>query len=288
MSHISLRCLVLLWPDTHILAEMPLSGLLTMILLLCTVTMVESNSDRPAVEVKEAFFNYGSVKALDGLSLVVPTGISFGLLGPNGAGKTTLIRVLVGLLKVKRGNILVLGEKPSRRTAHLMGYMPQLHSLYSELSVCQNVDFFARIFRMASRIERAQRVEEAIRLIDLWPRRNDAVMKLSGGMRQRVSLACAIVHNPPVLVLDEPTVGLDPELRVTFWEHFAELNRRGVTIIISSHTMDDAAHCDGLAFVRDGKVIAQGTPDELRRDAGQDTLEGAFLFFARNREENSA
>lgn len=256
--------------------------------LLCAVTMVKSNSDRPAVEVKKAFFNYGSVKALDGLSLEVPTGISFGLLGPNGAGKTTLIRVLVGLLKVKRGNILVLGEKPSRRTAHLMGYMPQLHSLYSELSVRQNVDFFARIFRITNGIERARRVEEAIRLIDLWPRRNDAVVKLSGGMRQRVSLACAIVHNPPLLFLDEPTVGLDPELRVTFWEHFADLNRQGVSIIISSHTMDDAAHCDRLAFIRDGKVIAQGTPDELRRDAGQDTLESTFLFFARNREENSA
>ena len=259
-----------------------------MILLSCKVTMIGSNSDQPAVEVKEASFNYGSVKALDGLSLAVPTGISFGLLGPNGAGKTTLIRVLVGLVKVKRGNILVLGEKPSRRTAHLMGYMPQLHSLYSELSVRQNVDFFARIFRMTSRIERARRVEEAIRLIDLWPRRNDAVVKLSGGMRQRVSLACAIVHNPPLLFLDEPTVGLDPELRATFWEHFAELNRRGVTIVISSHTMDDAAHCDRLAFIRDGKVIAQGTPDELRRGAGQDTLENAFLFFARSREESNA
>ena len=255
---------------------------------LRAVTMVKSNSDRPAVEVKEASFNYGSVKALDCLSLEVPTGISFGLLGPNGAGKTTLIRVLVGLLKVKRGNILVLGEKPSRRTAHLMGYMPQLHSLYSELSVRQNVDFFARIFRMTNGIERARRVEEAIRLIDLWPRRNDTVVKLSGGMRQRVSLACAIVHNPPLLFLDEPTVGLDPELRVTFWEHFADLNRQGVSIIISSHTMDDAAHCDRLAFIRDGKVIAQGTPDELRHETDQDTLEGAFLFFTRSREGNSA
>jgi len=250
--------------------------------------MVERTPDPPAVEVSGASFNYGNVKALDGLSLEVPTGISFGLLGPNGAGKTTLIRVMVGLLRVRRGNIRVLGERPSRKTAHRIGYMPQLHSLYNELSAHQNVDFFAKIYRVTDQRERAKRVEEAIRLVGLWPRRNDAVMKLSGGMRQRVSLACAIVHNPPLLFLDEPTVGLDPELRVTFWEHFARLNRQGVSIIISSHTMDDAAHCDRLAFIRNGRVIARGTPDELKRETGQHTLEGAFLFFTRSREEDSA
>ena len=124
-------------------------------------------------------------------------------------------------------------------------------------------------------------MEEAIRLVDMWGRRNDAVQKLSGGMKQRVSLACAIVHNPPLLFLDEPTVGLDPELRVTFWEYFATLTRQGVTLIISSHTMDDAAHCDSLAFMRDGKVIAQGTPDDLRQATGRPgaTLEDAFLYF---------
>jgi ABC-2 type transport system ATP-binding protein len=115
----------------------------------------------------------------------------------------------------------------------------------------------------------------------MWQRRKDPVLKLSGGMKQRVSLACAIVHNPPLLCLDEPTVGLDPELRVTFWEHFTALTRQGVTIIISSHTMDDAAHCDRLAFMRDGKVIAQGIPGELQQATGKPgaTLEDAFLFF---------
>lgn len=255
---------------------------------IMSATMAGDESDRPAVDVSDASFYYGSVKALDGLSLEIPAGISFGLLGPNGAGKTTLIRVLVGLLKLKRGDVRVLGERPSRRTAHRIGYMPQLHSLYLELSVRQNVDFFAKIYRLTDGAERARRVEEVIRLVGLWPRRDDSVAKLSGGMRQRVSLACAIVHSPPLLFLDEPTVGLDPELRATFWEHFAGLNQQGISIVISSHTMDDAAHCDRLAFMRDGKVIAQGTPDELRRDAGQDTLEGAFLFFARSREENGA
>lgn len=234
-----------------------------------------------AVEVDKVSFGYNSLKVLDELSLQVPRGISFGLLGPNGAGKTTLIRLLVGLLRPKYGRILILGQTPSRKMAHLTGYMPQLHSLYTELSVMQNVDFFARIYRVTDRAERGQRVEQAIRLVDMWGRRNEAVQKLSGGMKQRVSLACAIVHNPPLLFLDEPTVGLDPELRVTFWEYFATLTKKDSTLIISSHTMDDAAHCDSLAFMRDGKVIAQGTPHDLRRATGRPgaTLEDAFLYF---------
>ena len=234
-----------------------------------------------AVEVDKVSFSYNSLKAIDELSLQVPRGISFGLLGPNGAGKTTLIRLLVGLLQPSSGSIRILGQTPSRKIAHLIGYMPQLHSLYAELSVIQNVDFFARIYRLNDKTERTRRVEEVIRLADMWVRRNDAVVKLSGGMKQRVSLACAIVHNPPLLFLDEPTVGLDPELRVTFWEYFAALTKQGATLIISSHTMDDAAHCDRLAFMRDGKVMAQGAPGDLRQATGRPeaTLEDAFLHF---------
>jgi len=243
--------------------------------------MAEKEFTGLAAEVNEVSFSYNNIKAVDELSLQVPTGISFGLLGPNGAGKTTLIRLLVGLLRPRAGSVQILGQTPSRKTAHLIGYMPQLHSLYAELSVMQNVDFFARIYRLTNRHERAQQVEEAIKLVNMWQRRQDPVLKLSGGMRQRVSLACAIVHNPPLLLLDEPTVGLDPELRVTFWEHFASLTKQGVTLIISSHTMDDAAHCDRLAFMRNGKVIAQGTPVELRQATGQPeaSLEDAFLYF---------
>jgi len=213
----------------------------------------------------------------------VPRGISFGLLGPNGAGKTTLIRLLVGLLRPGAGTIRILGQRPSRKMARLIGYMPQSHSLYAELSVIQNVDFFARIYRLTDKAERARRVEEAIRLVDMWTRRNDAVQKLSGGMKQRVSLACAIVHNPPLLFLDEPTVGLDPELRVTFWKYFTGLTKQGATLIISSHTMDDAVHCGYLAFMRDGKVIARGSPGDLKQATGspEATLEDAFLHFVR-------
>ena len=243
-----------------------------------------------AAEVNKVSFSYGSLKAVDELLLQVPRGISFGLLGPNGAGKTTLIRLLVGLLRPRSGSIRILGQTPSRKIAPRIGYMPQLHSLYAELSVIQNVDFFAQIYRVTDKTERNQRVEGAVRLVDMWARRNDAVLKLSGGMKQRVSLACAIVHNPSLLFLDEPTVGLDPELRVTFWEYFAALTKQGATLIISSHTMDDAAHCDRLAFMRDGKVIAQGTPEELKQATGcpESTLENAFLHFVRGGKKNDA
>ncbi|MBI4295611.1 MAG: ABC transporter ATP-binding protein, partial [Chloroflexi bacterium] len=198
-----------------------------------------------------------------------------------GAGKTTLIRILVGLLKPQSGTIRILGQPPSRRTAYQTGYMPQVHALYSELSVAENVDFFAHIYALDGDLTRRKRVEETIRLVGLWERRKDPVMKLSGGMKQRVSLACAMVNRPPLLFLDEPTVGLDPELRVAFWEHFNSLTKQGVTLILSSHTMDDAAHCDSLAFIRDGKVIAHGTPGELRQATGRPgaTLEDAFLYF---------
>jgi len=252
--------------------------------------MPENQFPGPAVEVDRVSFSYSRLKVLDELSLQVPRGISFGLLGPNGAGKTTLIRLLVGLLRPRWGTIRTLGQKPSPQIAHLTGYMPQLHSLYAELSVIQNVEFFARIYRLTDKTERNRRVEAVIRLVDMWGHRHDSVMSLSGGMKQRVSLACAIVHNPPLLFLDEPTVGLDPELRVTFWEYFTALTKQGATLVISSHTMDDAAHCDRLAFMRDGKVIAQGTPGELKQATGrpQATLEDAFLYFIHSGDSRDA
>ena len=240
----------------------------------------------PAIKTDKVSFNYKNIRAVNRLSLEVPQGISFGLLGPNGSGKTTLIRLLVGLLVPRSGEIRVLGRPPSRRMSRHIGYMPQLASLYSELSIQQNVDFFARIYGVRDKARRRKLVEEAVRLVELWPRRGDSVSKLSGGMKQRVSLACAVVHRPRLLFLDEPTVGVDPELRVTFWDYFNGLTRRGVTIIVSSHTMDDAAHCNRLAFMRRGRVIAEGTPDELREATARAdaTLEDAFLYFVQRGE----
>jgi ABC-2 type transport system ATP-binding protein len=242
----------------------------------------------PAISVSKLAFYYGKLKVIDDMSLGIEAGTSYGLLGPNGAGKTTLIRLMVGLLKPASGSIMCLGKTPSPANAWLRGYMPQLPALYSELSVEQNIDFFARIYGLKNKKERSARVEEVIKLIDLWPKRQTQVMKLSGGMKQRVSLGCAIVHRPRLLFLDEPTVGLDPELRVHFWEYFASLTQGGATLVISSHTFDDAAHCQKLAFLRLGRVVAEGTPAELRAATGNQeaTLEDAFLYFIRHDEVN--
>ncbi len=240
-----------------------------------------------AIAIDKLTFNYGKLRVIDDLSLEIMVGTSFGLLGPNGSGKTTLIRLLVGLLKPAVGSIRCLGEAPSPANAGSRGYMPQLPALYTELSVEQNIDFFARIYGLRNKKQRKQRVDEVIKLVDLWDKRKTPVMKLSGGMKQRVSLGCAIVHQPPLIFLDEPTVGLDPDVRVNFWEYFQSLTQSGSTIIVSSHTMDDAAHCQKLVFLRQGKIIALGTPQELRLATGRaDTnLEDAFLYFIRRSEK---
>ncbi len=239
-----------------------------------------------AIIIENLVFKYGKARVIDGISLQIPAGASFGLLGPNGSGKTTLIRLLVGLLKPQSGKATCLGKAPSASNARLRGYMPQQPALYSELTVQQNIDFFARIYGMRSMKQRCERVDEVIKITDLWPKRKTQVMKLSGGMKQRVSLGCAIVHAPPVIFLDEPTVGLDPELRVHFWEYFDSMTRAGTTLIISSHTMDDAAHCSSLVFLREGKVIAKGSPQDLRSATGSAdaSLEDAFLYFIRQGE----
>jgi ABC-2 type transport system ATP-binding protein len=236
-----------------------------------------------AIKVDNLTFNYGPLRVIDRMSLEIPRGASFGLLGANGAGKTTLIRLMVGLLRPASGRILCLGQPPSRTNARQMGYMPQMPSLYTELTVQQNIDFFARIYGLKEPTVRRDRINEVIKLIELWEKRNTSVLNLSGGMKQRVSLGCAIVHEPSLIFLDEPTVGLDIELRLRFWEYFDSLTRQGKTLIISSHTMDDAAHCHSLAFLRDGKVIASGSPGELKAATGRAdaSLEDAFVHFVR-------
>ena len=241
----------------------------------------------PIVETHDLTFSYGAVQVLNGLSFSVSEGEIFGVLGANGSGKTTLMRLLVGLLRSDGGTINVHGESPSPSQAAHVGYMPQVNALYLELSVRENVDFFARMYGMSDRRSRSRSVEEAIELVDLGPRSSDPILKLSDGMRQRVSLAIALVHRPGLLILDEPTVGLDPDLRAVFWERFRRMAEQGATIMISSHTMDDAAHCDRLAFLRDGRVIALDTPSALRAATGQPdaTLEDAFMHYLRRSNE---
>jgi ABC-2 type transport system ATP-binding protein len=231
----------------------------------------------PAVEAVGLQKQFGELRAVDGIDLALEPGRIYGLLGPNGSGKTTLIRLLTGLARATGGEARILGTRmPSRAALASIGYMPQAEAIYPELSVGENLGFFARLEGHADRAA----IDRVLDLVELLERRGTPALELSGGMRRRLSLACTLVHEPKVLFLDEPTVGVDPALRVQFWTHFRRLASGGTTILVASHVMDEADRCDELVFVRNGKVIGRGTGAELRARAGTDNLEAAFLIFS--------
>jgi ABC-2 type transport system ATP-binding protein len=230
-----------------------------------------------AVQASSLTKRFGAMTAVDGIDLALEPGRIYGLLGPNGSGKTTLIRLLTGLARATSGEARVLGIRmPSRQALARIGYKPPSEAIYPELSVGENLGFFASLEGGRDR----GAIDRVLQLVELADRRGAPALELSGGMRRRLSLACTLVHEPEVLFLDEPTVGVDPALRVQFWTHFRRLAADGRTILIASHVMDEADRCDDLLFVRDGKVIARGSGAELRVRAGTDDLEAAFLQFA--------
>jgi ABC-2 type transport system ATP-binding protein len=238
---------------------------------------VHGSEDGPAVRAVDLVKAFGSLRAVDGVSFDLSPGRIYGLLGPNGSGKTTLIRMLTGMARVTSGHAEILGVvMPSRTNLSRIGYMTQSDGVYPALSVAENVRFFAAAYGVTS----DQAVTDALALVDLVERGDAITMTLSGGQRRRLSLACALVHRPPMLFLDEPTVGIDPLLRVQFWGHFRTLVAAGTTIVVSSHVMDEADRCDELLFMRAGRVIARGSGADLRRDAGTNDLEQAFLHYA--------
>lgn len=238
----------------------------------------------PMVEIRQLVKQFGKVRAVNGLDMTIRTGETFGLIGPNGSGKTTLIRMLVGLVRPTSGTITIMGEQvASSRVAQQLGYMTQLSALYLDLTARENLRFFAQIYGLHGAGQSA-RILEMLERVDLAQRANDVVGTFSGGMRQRLSLACALVHRPKLVLLDEPTVGVDPELRRAFWDYFHQLNQEGVTIIVSTHHLDEAARCTRLGLMRFGALLAQDTPAELLRLAGTTDMEEAFLSFAKREE----
>jgi ABC-2 type transport system ATP-binding protein len=246
--------------------------------------MMSSSSDEfrrnpadVAIDVQNLRVIRGKRVALDNISVQIARGTITGLLGPSGCGKTTLMRCIVGTQIVASGTVTVLGRPAgSADLRHRVGYVTQDPTIYDDLRILDNVRYFAALYGTD-----ANAADEAIAAVGLEDHRTALCGNLSGGQRTRASLACALVAHPELLVLDEPTVGLDPVLRVELWEQFHQLARRGTTLIVSSHVMDEADHCGDLLLMREGHLLTHSTPAKLREDTGCQSLEQAFLSVIR-------
>ena len=229
--------------------------------------------DAAAIQIEGLRVVRGGNEVLKDVSVEIERGSVTGLLGPSGTGKTTLIRAIVGVQIVQGGSVTVLGHPAGTpELRRRVGYVTQAPSVYADLTVRENLEYFARIVGASS-----ERVDEAIESVHLGEHADRRVSDQSGGQRARASLATALLGDPDLLVLDEPTVGLDPVLRVDLWKLFASLAERGTTLLVSSHVMDEAVHCDRLLLMRGGGILASASPDELLTRTGADDLEEAFL-----------
>jgi len=219
--------------------------------------------DRVSIEILSLSKRFGRVEALKNVSLEIPSGRITGLLGPNGAGKTTLIKAMAGSVRPTSGSVSVFSHDPVKNRKELkkrIGYMPQSPAVYEDLSARENVTFFARLHGLEDINSKTGNILEFTGLAD---RADDPVHTFSGGMKKRVSLACALVHDPELLFLDEPTAAIDPVLRKKFWEMFRNLADSGKTIIISTHLMDEALHCDMLTLLSEGRMLVSAAPDAI-------------------------
>jgi ABC-2 type transport system ATP-binding protein len=235
--------------------------------------------DFTAIEVKHLNKSFDKKQILHDISLDVHKAKILGLLGPSGSGKTTLVKLMAGIDSPDSGEVIVLGEKvPSLKMLSKIGYMAQADALYGELTAQENLEFFAAMYGLR-KAEGKKRIEEVMNIVNLYDQLRIQVKKFSGGMKRRLSLAIALLHEPPILVLDEPTVGIDPVLRISIWEELYELCRTGTTIIVTTHVMDEAEKCHELGMLREGRLIALGTPEEILEASDSKTIEEAFLFY---------
>jgi ABC-2 type transport system ATP-binding protein len=220
-----------------------------------------------AVETHELTRTFGAFTAVDKVSLQIRQGGIYGFLGPNGSGKSTTIRMLCGILEPSAGSGQVMGldiAKQSEEIKENIGYMSQKFSLYDDLSVRENLDFYAGMYSLPPTLKK-ERIDEMIRMAGLTGRENELTANLSGGWKQRLALGSSILHRPPVLFLDEPTGGVDPKSRRMFWDIIYELSAAGTTVMVTTHYMDEAEHCDEIGFIFEGKLIASDTPSGLKQ-----------------------
>lgn len=236
----------------------------------------------PSIVVNQVSKRFGKKEVLKNIYLNVNPGQIYGLIGPSGSGKTTLVKLIVGMDRPSKGEIHVLDTvMPNLQSLQNIGYMAQADALYNDLTGEENLAFFASLFKL-KKSRQKRRIAYAAGLVNLTGELKKKVGAYSGGMKRRLSLAIALIQNPEVLILDEPTVGIDPELRLSIWEELYRLKEAGKTILVTTHVMDEAAKCDCLGMIRDGRLITSGSPSELMKRYGIDSLEDVFLKAGRD------
>ncbi|MBU8878509.1 ABC transporter ATP-binding protein [Bacillus sp. FJAT-29790] len=236
-------------------------------------------STSPCIRIEHVDRYFGKKQVLFDISLDIPYSQILGILGPSGSGKTTLVKLIAGIDIATRGEVYVGNEKmPKLHMMNKIGYMSQADALYGDLTAEENLNFFASMYKL-TRSQKKQRMHEVLELVNLAEFSKRQVKQFSGGMKRRLSLAIALLHEPPILILDEPTVGIDPILRKSIWEELRQICDNGTTIILTTHVMDELEKCDNLGMIRDGKLIALGTPAELKAESSSTTIEDAFLYY---------
>lgn len=238
------------------------------------------------IVLKKVNKSFGKKHILKDIDLQIPCGHIYGLLGPSGCGKTTVVKIMAGILEATSGETYVLDERmPQLNLMKKIGYMAQADALYTALSAMENLLFFGAIYGM-SKAQIKNRATEVMELLNLSDDLQKPIQAYSGGMKRRLSLAIAILHNPPVLILDEPTVGIDPLLRKSIWKELNTMADKGVTIIVTTHVMDEAEKCHNLAMMREGRLIAKGTSQELQASIGVNSIEDAFIYYGGQQNES--
>ena len=223
--------------------------------------------------------SYGKKSVLNGINMHIDQGSIYGLLGPSGCGKTTVVKIMAGILAATSGKVVVLGEEmPKLSMLSRIGYMAQSDALYLSLSAMENMQFFGALYGMKTK-DISSRAFATASLVGLENDLSRPVQSFSGGMKRRLSLAIALLHQPQVLILDEPTVGIDPLLRQKIWQQLRAIADSGVSIVLTTHVMDEAEKCDYLAMLRDGQIIAEDTPSALKRNTNSATIEEAFIYY---------